>query len=74
MTDTEITEVIDNLPEDFTIREIIPMRELQDSYINWVMVRLEGDKTEVARQLGISEKTIYNRINHGGVNKDVQDI
>jgi hypothetical protein len=66
MSDTElesITEVVDSLPEDFTIREIIPMRDIQDLYINWVMARLDGDKMETAKQLGISQKTIYNRIN-----------
>ncbi len=73
MNDDEVTEIIDSIPYDFIVREIIPMRQLQDSYINWAMVRLKGDKSEVARQLGISEKTIYNRINHGDVNKDFQD-
>lgn len=66
MSDTElesVTEVVDNLPSDFTIREVIPMRDIQDLYINWVMERLDGDKMETAKQLGISQKTIYNRIN-----------
>lgn len=66
MSDTEldnIAEVVDNLPSDFIIREIMLMRDVQDAYINWVMARLDGDKTETARQLGISQKTIYNRIN-----------
>jgi DNA-binding NtrC family response regulator len=66
MSDTElnsIAEVVDNLPSDFIIREIMPMRDVQDAYINWVMARLDGDKVETAKQLGISQKTIYNRIN-----------
>jgi len=72
--DSSITEAVDSIPDDFIVREIVPMRQLQDSYINWVMARLDGDKGETARQLGISEKTIYNRINYGDVNSNVQDI
>jgi DNA-binding NtrC family response regulator len=59
-----MTEPDQNL---FSVSEIIPMRQLQDSYINWVMIRCHGDKEKVAELLKISEKTLYNRIRHGDV-------
>jgi DNA-binding NtrC family response regulator len=66
----------DDLPElidprliinSLIISEVIPMRDLQDMYINWVMAQCDNDKDLVAKRLEISKKTIYNRCKHGNV-------
>jgi transcriptional regulator with PAS, ATPase and Fis domain len=70
--DDDLPELIDprlvsGNPDILIISEVIPMRDLQDMYINWVMTQCDNDKDLVAKRLEISKKTIYNRCKHGNV-------
>jgi transcriptional regulator with PAS, ATPase and Fis domain len=71
-SDDDLPELIDprltpKNPDILIISEVIPMRDLQDMYINWVMTQCDNDKDLVAKRLEISKKTIYNRCKHGNV-------
>lgn len=49
-------------PRSFATNGIVPLRNLVDDYIRWTLNLVDNDKDEAARLLGISRKTIYNRI------------
>lgn len=53
--------------DSFKISDILPMRSVQDRYIEWVMLRCNKDQKVAAEKLGISSKTIYNRYRYGNV-------
>lgn len=46
-----------------TPEEIIPMDQLERTFIEQAILACGGNKAVAARRLGISEKTIYNKIN-----------
>ncbi len=53
-TDSKLTEVTDT--------NILPLVEVERQYLQRVLARFEGDKRELARQLGISERTLYRKL------------
>jgi transcriptional regulator with PAS, ATPase and Fis domain len=60
-------ELITEHENVFHVDNIIPMRTLQDMYMNWVMAKCDYDKDVVAKRLRISRKTVYNRCKYGQV-------
>lgn len=42
--------------------EIVPLRELETLYIEWAANRSVGSQRALARQLGVSERTIYRKL------------
>lgn len=42
--------------------KIIPLRNLEDSYILEICNKFEGDKKQLANELGISERTLYRKL------------
>jgi two-component system response regulator HydG len=48
-------------PLDKAKRELMPLRELEQEYISWVLERTEGNKTRAAEILGIDPSTLYRR-------------
>lgn len=43
-------------------REGITLRELNDSIIRYMLRQYDGNKQLVAKELGVTQKTIYNRL------------
>ena len=41
---------------------IVPLEEMERQYLQRVVARFDGDKRELARQLGISERTLYRKL------------
>jgi two-component system response regulator HydG len=50
-------------PCDFTDIGIIPLKQLQQRYIHWVLERLGGNKTTTASRLGISVRGLRYKLN-----------
>jgi two-component system response regulator HydG len=53
--------VITRHPLDRARRDLVPLRELEQEYINWVLERTGGNKTRAAEILGIDPSTLYRR-------------
>ena len=53
------------VPEDASDRlfrtdaEIVPVAEVNDLYIRWAVNRFSGSRAQLARRLGVSERTLY---------------
>ncbi|NOY72704.1 MAG: sigma-54-dependent Fis family transcriptional regulator [Gammaproteobacteria bacterium] len=46
--------------------EIISLDKMEKNYLRWVLVHYSGDKRSLAKQLGISERTLYRKIEQSG--------
>ncbi len=42
--------------------EVLPLREVERRYVRWAAERFDGDRRALARALGISERTLYRRL------------
>ena len=42
--------------------EVIPLEEMERRYLLWAVARFSGDKRELAAQLGVSERTLYRKL------------
>jgi len=42
--------------------QIIPLNEMEQRYLRWVMARFSGDRQLLAEQLGLSERTLYRKL------------
>ena len=42
--------------------EIVPLQEMEHRYLHWALERAGGDRAELARRLGISERTLYRKL------------
>jgi DNA-binding NtrC family response regulator len=56
-----LLDVIVKHPLDRAKRDLIPLRDLEQEYINWVLERTGGNKTRAAEILGIDPSTLYRR-------------
>ena len=53
----------DGLPENaFRIDSPVPMEDLERRYLNWALSRCDGQVPRLARQLGMSPRTLYRRL------------
>ena len=43
--------------------EVVPLKIIEQTYLQWVAARHPGDKRSLARQLGLSERTLYRKLN-----------
>ncbi|MDH3354851.1 MAG: sigma-54-dependent Fis family transcriptional regulator [Chromatiales bacterium] len=41
---------------------LMPLEKLEESYLRWAMERHRGDRSELAKLLGVSERTLYRKI------------
>jgi two-component system response regulator HydG len=48
---------------------LVPLRQLEREYIGWVVGQCGGNKTRAAEILGISLKTLHNKLNRLGLRK-----
>ena len=42
--------------------EVLPLKIVEQTYLQWVAARHPGDKASLARQLGLSERTLYRKL------------
>ena len=42
--------------------EVVPLDEMEQRYLRWALARFQGDRRELARRLGVSERTLYRRL------------
>lgn len=42
--------------------EVLPLKIVEQTYLQWVAARHPGDKRALARQLGLSERTLYRKL------------
>jgi two-component system response regulator HydG len=49
------------VPTRTSFSEIVPLRQLEDEYLAWVLERCDGNKTHAAELLGIDVSTIHRR-------------
>ena len=42
--------------------EIIPLEQLERDYLRWAVARFQGDKRALADKLGVSERTLYRKL------------
>ena len=45
----------------FAVKELIPLKELENMYIKRVLDEVNGNKEKAARLLGISKRTLYRK-------------
>ncbi|MGL1890301.1 MAG: sigma-54 dependent transcriptional regulator [Spirochaetaceae bacterium] len=50
------------LPMKFDDIGLIPLKQLEDSYINWALDKLDGNKTLTSETLGISPRGLYYKL------------
>jgi len=48
--------------EDAATAEIVPLDEAERRYVRWALAQLDGDKSALARLLGVSERTLYRKL------------
>jgi DNA-binding NtrC family response regulator len=53
----------------FTIEHDATLEEVEMLYINYILNRFDGNKTQACKFLDISIKTIYNKLDKGGDNE-----
>ncbi|MFA5626923.1 MAG: sigma 54-interacting transcriptional regulator [Thiohalomonadaceae bacterium] len=42
--------------------EVIPLEEVEQRYLLWALASFQGDKRALAKQLGLSERTLYRKL------------
>ena len=50
--------------------ELVPLREVEDQYIAWVMQRCDANRTRAAQILGVDPSTLYRRAQSARTRKD----
>jgi transcriptional regulator with PAS, ATPase and Fis domain len=45
-----------------TCGDVVPLSEIEDRYLRWASARFRGDNRELAHRLGMSERTLYRRL------------
>ncbi|OAD23147.1 sigma-54 dependent transcription regulator [Candidatus Thiomargarita nelsonii] len=55
----EIAEKADNMPVSPVV---MPLREVERQYLEWVVQHFDGDNKTLAKKLGVSERTFYRKM------------
>jgi two-component system response regulator HydG len=42
--------------------QIVPLSDAESSYLRWAVARFDGDRSQLARLLGLSERTLYRKL------------
>ena len=52
-----------SLPIEHRIsKDIIPLEKAEQQYLQWAVSKFEGDRNTLAKKLGISERTLYRKL------------
>jgi DNA-binding NtrC family response regulator len=51
-----------------TPRHVLPLESVEKNYLQWVNAHYQGDKRSLAQQLGLSERTLYRKLQ--SINED----
>jgi two-component system response regulator HydG len=43
-------------------QDIIPLEQAEQQYLHWAAAQCEGDRRMLAKKLGISERTLYRKL------------
>jgi DNA-binding NtrC family response regulator len=54
---------------DYSLGQIIPLEEIEKAYIFWALSRVDFNKSEAAKLLGIDLSTLYRKIDKYGLKK-----
>ena len=49
----------------FCVEQPVPMEDLEQRYLNWALSRCDGNVPQLARQIGMSPRTLYRRLQAG---------
>ena len=60
----EVPLAIDGGPDSFRLGDVVPLALLERRYLDWAKARAGGDLDGLARQLGISLRTLYRKLQH----------
>ena len=41
---------------------MLPLEQVELHYLRWAVARFDGNKKELARRLGLSERTLYRKL------------
>ena len=52
--------------------QVLPIKVIEKDYYGWALRKLKGDRRQVAKALGVSLKTVYNKIKEYGLSADEQ--
>lgn len=44
--------------------DIVPLEEMESRYLQWALAHFHGDRAQLAHQLGMSERTLYRKLQH----------
>ena len=65
---TEMAEDLPALPvsaaKGFSVSQVLTLAALENAYLDWVKQRSGGDVALLAEQLGISQRTLYRKLQH----------
>ena len=50
-------------PEKHISQEIIPLEQAEHQYLQWAAAQFEGDRRALAKKLGLSQRTLYRKLN-----------
>ena len=51
-----------NVESPLADEELLPLAQVELRYLQWAVAKFDGDKKELARQLGLSERTLYRKL------------
>ena len=62
-------EEVEQLERDQKLTELadLPLREIENFFISWQLRKHNGNRSATARSLGITDRTVYNRIKQFGI-------
>jgi transcriptional regulator with PAS, ATPase and Fis domain len=53
---------VPSAPENRQQQEVVPLDQAERRYVRWALERMNGDKRALANALGISERTLYRKL------------
>lgn len=69
----ETEQVIEEQQDNFAIYQDVTLQELEQLHICRTLDQLKGNKTKTAKQLGITVKTLYNKLHSYGMIKQEEE-
>ena len=71
-----LTEMSDDLPplpaptsDAFSVRGVLSLAALEGAYLEWLRQHATADVVDLAKQLGISQRTLYRKLRHSSLSE-----